>query len=495
MTIDKLLEHINLGEDSDIEFKSAKGGLPKSLWESLSAFANSSGGYIVLGVDETDGKFHLGSLGNPDGALKMFWDAHNNTQKLSASVCSEQDVSLMHIATSTVMIIHVPMTHRKQRPIFINGNPYTGTYKRNYEGDYRCSESEVRQMMRDASDEAQDYSIVEHYGLKDVDSETLKAYRNRFRSRQEDHPYLALEDLDFLKKIGAYRVDRHQNIEGLTRAGLLFFGTESSIMEVLPYFHLDYQEQLSKNPDERWSYRLTQDGTWECNLYNFYYRVYNRIIQDIEVPFALDSNGIRIGETHVHEGLRETLANTLMHADYHATKSITILKKPNEFVFQNPGRLRIDIKQLQHGGMSDPRNPYIQKMFQFLGVGEKAGSGFVKIIRAWEEQKWKMPQVEEKIGLDMTIITLSKGTLLQENSGAKVADSGGIPAEYRRIPADQERAVFDYLTLNGVITTKKTQELLQIKDSRAREVLKKMADKNLIVKFGNGKNTYYERVL
>lgn len=77
------------------------------------------------------------------------------------------------------------------------------------------------------------------------------------------------------------------------------FGKESSISEVYPYFHLDYREQLSSNSDERWNYRITQDGTWEANLYNFYFRVYNRLVQDVEVPFALDDEGIRIGETHI----------------------------------------------------------------------------------------------------------------------------------------------------------------------------------------------------
>jgi ATP-dependent DNA helicase RecG len=90
MTIEKLYEKINLGEEFDTEFKSAKGGLPKSLWESLSGFANTVGGYIVLGVDELDdGTFAIGGIKNPKSMLKTFWDNHNNSQKLSTSVCSE----------------------------------------------------------------------------------------------------------------------------------------------------------------------------------------------------------------------------------------------------------------------------------------------------------------------------------------------------------------------------------------------------------------------
>lgn len=80
MNQEELLKHIKLGENSDIEFKSAKGGLPKSLWESVSAFANTNGGYIILGVEENNGKFEVGSLKNSSTLIKSFWDLHNSSQ-------------------------------------------------------------------------------------------------------------------------------------------------------------------------------------------------------------------------------------------------------------------------------------------------------------------------------------------------------------------------------------------------------------------------------
>ena len=134
MTKTELLRYMTLGESSDIEFKSAKGGLPKSLWESVSAFANTHGGYIILGVEEISGKFELGSLKNAITLIKSFWDLHNSSQKVSSPICKESDVSVIQVGDSQVVTIHITAAHRTMRPVFINGNPYLGTYKRNSDG-------------------------------------------------------------------------------------------------------------------------------------------------------------------------------------------------------------------------------------------------------------------------------------------------------------------------------------------------------------------------
>ena len=489
MTLEQLYEKIHLGEEVDVEFKSAKGGLPKSLWESLSAFANTSGGYIVLGVDELDdASFVIGNMKDPKRLLKDFWDNHNNAQKLSVPICGESDVELIEIDDKTVMVIEVPETTREQRPLFLNGNPYIGTYKRNFEGDYRCSKAEVNQMIRDASDDAQDFDIVEKFDLDDVDAETLKAYRNRFRSRLSDHPYLALDDKEFLIKLGAYKKDRKNGFEGLTTAGLLMFGKESSISEAYPYFHLDYREQISDNSDERWSYRITQDGTWEANLYNFYFRVYNRLVQDVEVPFALDDEGIRIGETHVHEAIREVLANTLIHADHKTSKSIVIVKEREAMTFRNPGRLRITISQLYQGGVTDPRNPYIQKIFQFLGLGEKAGSGFEKILRAWKEQEWFRPLVYEKYDSDLTFVVLPMLSMIPEQVNESLIKL--IGNEYHKTD-ELQRLILVLAHQFSPINNNEISAYSTKHPTDVGEELKRMVKKGWLVSEGKGRGMRY----
>ena len=65
----KIKTFFNLDESAQVEFKSAKGGFPGSLWESYSAFANTDGGVIVLGVLEKNKQFYFDGLGNEQVAF------------------------------------------------------------------------------------------------------------------------------------------------------------------------------------------------------------------------------------------------------------------------------------------------------------------------------------------------------------------------------------------------------------------------------------------
>ncbi|MFR9542816.1 MAG: ATP-binding protein, partial [Rikenellaceae bacterium] len=60
--IDKIESLIIESESTEVEFKSAKGGFPRSFWETYSAFANTQGGVIILGVKEKNNKFSIDGL-------------------------------------------------------------------------------------------------------------------------------------------------------------------------------------------------------------------------------------------------------------------------------------------------------------------------------------------------------------------------------------------------------------------------------------------------
>ncbi len=409
----EILALLDWTEYEELEFKAAKGGVPKSLWETYSAMANTHGGVILLGV-ENDGT--VSGVADPAQIKRSFWDTINNRGKVSANLLTDADLAEVPHEQKTIIAIRIPQASRYQRPVFLEQNPLTGTYRRNFEGDYHCTEQEVGRMLSDRSEEPADSRILERFTLDDLDRPSLQQYRQRFASHTPTHPWLSEDDRGLLSKLGGWRRDRKNGLEGVTVAGLLMFGTDEAIREAIPQYHVDYREKLSTDPAIRWTDRLTADGTWSANLFQFYLRVIQRLALDLKLPFQLDADLFRRGETTVHEAIREALINALIHADYQGQGGIVVEKYSDRFEFSNPGSLLISFDQLLHGGISECRNKALQHMFMMIGGAEKAGSGVDKIRRGWESQHWRVPAVREQLQPDRVQWLLPMISLIPEES-------------------------------------------------------------------------------
>ena len=134
-------------ENNRLEAKRAVGGLPQSLWETYSAFANTSGGVILLGVEEhRDGSLHPVDLPDPPAILQDFWDIVNDPDKVSANILRDSDVKEVNLRGKHVIVIHVPKAPSGDLPVYLGNSPENGTFWRSGEGDFRCSPEEVLRM-------------------------------------------------------------------------------------------------------------------------------------------------------------------------------------------------------------------------------------------------------------------------------------------------------------------------------------------------------------
>ena len=147
-------------ENNRIEAKKSLGGLPHSIWETYSAFANTFGGIILLGVEEhKDKSFHPINLPNPQKLIEEFFYILNNTDKVSKNLLSDEDVNIITVDGKNIIAIEIPRAKRNDRPIFIGGN-ISESYRRNGEGDYKCTKEEISSMIRDASIETYDMQVL-----------------------------------------------------------------------------------------------------------------------------------------------------------------------------------------------------------------------------------------------------------------------------------------------------------------------------------------------
>jgi predicted HTH transcriptional regulator len=273
-------------ENNRLEFKSASGGLPHSLWETYSAFANTSGGVILLGVEEAkDTSVRTLPLKDPEKLVQEFWNTVNNRQKVSVNILSNKHVAIVEAAGNRIVAIEVPQANRRDKPVYIGPNPFTGSFRRDGEGDYHCTRNEVRNMMRDNADISQDQRIIEERSLDVFDYESVKRYRNRLAAVRPGHVWENLDDADFLRRLGA--VDTGEDGKSHpTGAGLLMFGFEYEIVHEFPEYFLDYQERM--DDVARWTDRfISNTGEWSGNIHDFYFHVQNRLTQDIKRPFRV----------------------------------------------------------------------------------------------------------------------------------------------------------------------------------------------------------------
>ena len=163
----------------------------------------------------------------------------------------------------------------------------------------------------------------------------------------------------------------------------------------------------------RWTHRIYPDGLWEANLYQFYVRVYNRLIQALPRPFMM-KDGVRLEETPAHDAVREALINCIVHQDVNAQGHIIVERTDDNLVFMNQGMMLVSRQQYFEGGRSICRNPTLQKMFMLLGRAEKAGSGVDKIVSGWQSLGWPIPTVTEETRPDYVVLTMQLGKTPQE---------------------------------------------------------------------------------
>lgn len=491
MQAQDILIALGLGEGKDWEFKSAKGGLPLSLWETYSAMANTDGGYIVLGVKQQDDSYVVIGLHDPAQARRDFWNTLNNRGKISANLLRDEDVFPREVQGKQLVVIRVPRASRYERPVYVGQNPLLGTYRRSYEGDYHCTEKEVGRMLADRSEEPWDSQILENFGLEDFDQANMSQYRQLFSARAPAHPWLSEGLMGFLKKLGAWREDRDTKRQGPTVAGMLMFGRGEAIRdpEAVPDFHLDYRERLSDDPEVRWTDRLTGDGTWEANVFQFFQRVLPKLTADLKIPFRLDPDLFRRDDTIVHEALREAVVNALIHADYRGQGGIVIEKYRSRFEISNPGTLLLPLEQVLKGGLSECRNKTLQTMFMMMGRGEKAGSGIDTIWRGWRSQQWRTPRIQETTRPDRVVLTLPMVSLLPEESLARLGQVFG-PRKLRVLGPLEVQALVT-ADVEGEVSNARMQEISSEHPADITRLLQGLARGEFLVQTGRKRGAVY----
>lgn len=467
---------LNVHEKYYIELKKAQ-ELPRSFWESYSSFANTCGGWIILGVLENRPQNEILGVANADKLLTSLWDQLSNPEKISFRCIGNEDVQLCVLNGKKVVIVYVNEAPESQKPVYINGK-LENTYIRTGDGDRLATREELQALLRNAHS-GQDSLPIPHFSLDDLDNDTVLSFKEKVHIRYPKKKYLEMSNEAFLTEIGACFLDRNTQKITLKKGTLLFLGKLNSIKELYPHFHLDYFNRRGNNP--RWIDRVSDDepSDYEMNLYNFYRIVYDKLRILLQEPFHMDSYQMRLPVSDFDETLRECLVNTLAHADYtQGYPSTKIDVYDGWFCFTNPGKMLISPRQFVAGGDSRPRNEIIMKMFRLLGASERQGFGGPLIFKSALVNNYRQPEIHTDI----------------EHTELKVWNID-LADSYPDLDTDEKNVLRFILKSRGPRSIREIAESLHINTYQARKITQSLVDGNRLQKLGNGPSTKYTVVI
>lgn len=390
MTKEELILKLNDLEWEDFEVKEAKSSVPKSCWETVSAFSNTAGGWLVFGVKEKGKTYEIQGVDNSEKIEQDFLNTLRG-DKFNTFIDTKQE--RYTIDNKVVLAFYIPVSSNK--PVYYNTQ--ANTFIRRSSSDQKARKNEIDAFYRDQTFGTKTAEVAPNTSQNDIDATSLKQYRDYMARFNPDVSYNRYDEAVFLKKLRILDNDQ------LTYSGLLFLGKRDAIEKHFPDFRIDLLEidgTSISDTTSNYSFRL---GEFE-NLWDYYFECFKRLKPEVDVAFQLTDQGFGQELSPGLKAIREALVNMLMHADYFAPGHSRIRIFTNHIEFYNPGGLPKPLEELKEKDLSLPRNPLITKLFRMVRLAENAGYGFDRIEANWKTYNNTAPEYDTSF--DATILKL-----------------------------------------------------------------------------------------
>lgn len=483
ITKDDVKKALSCQEGQCLEFKESKEHLSKEFWKTYSAFANTNGGLVLLGVQEDENKTAvIVGVDNPDKIRTELFSTLSNPTKVSLDVISQDNVQVFEIDNKYILSLYIPEAPINKKPVYING-AITSSFIRKHETDCKISEDELAALIRNKSEDL-DSELLEGYTIEDLDPASIANYKSRLSSRYPNQLFDNMSAEDFLKSIGIIAPDYndHRKLK-LRLGGLLFFGKYNAITSRLPHYFVDFQDKRGNG--ERWADRVhSGDLSFpDMNLFNYYNIVLEKLLNSINRSFQLDYKMERKSYADLDIALRETFVNMIVHADYLSDSTALLVEVHNPYyIFTNPGIMKIPAGSFFKCAQSHPRNNILIQLFTRLGAVERAGSGSQKIKSVVVKNDFKTPDISTT--LEKTVFRLWIA-----NAADVTPDLGDVEKEIYRI--------FNSNPYNRDSLSAREIEAIfpQYNHSKIMRALRTLHEKDLILKHGGNKNRTYSKAV
>ncbi|HEX5731681.1 MAG TPA: RNA-binding domain-containing protein [Blastocatellia bacterium] len=480
MNRDELIERLNGHEWNDVEFKTCQRGVGDSAYETVSAFANTGGGWLIFGVRERDGNYEVVGVLEVDKVQNDFLSALRAGGKLNKII--QATSYLIEEDGKAVLAFYIPEARRQDKPICLRENLRL-SYIRRGGCDERCTLAEIERFVREAADERYDGQTVDLDPEHCFDSDALRWYR-RMYGDQNHGQQSDLTDIEFLHHWGLVIEKEGQLLP--TKASLLLFGDTPYLLQILPrpvvdcqWINEDFSDVL---PDQRWDDRILSEvnliQTWR-SLVDFYRR-------HAETPFSIHPDRLQRDDTPPdYISFRESVINLLIHQDYadHNRKA-SIKFYRDRTVIWNPGDAFVKTEELLDPREKEVRNPRIVGTFRRIGLSDQAGTGVRAIFISWR-RLGHVPPVIHNNKTDKTFeLDLLKQELLSEQQLLFQASLG-----VRLSP--EEAAAFAFACHETSVHLIDVKAVTGLASPQAQAILDRLAVQALLERIESASQPYY----
>ncbi|WP_211279896.1 RNA-binding domain-containing protein [Bifidobacterium eulemuris] len=493
MTPQELYAALSRGEDISTEFKRCGSRPERDTFETICSFANRQGGSVFLGVDDN------GSiLGVDAGQIREIERNIANVISNPNTFNATPSVEFERVETEQGIVLRLwipigPSIYRFKGEVF----------DRRGDADVRVrDDSQIMMMYMRKQNMYSERRIYPYIGMDDLRLDTLHLVRDLIEARNSDHPWLRLNDEEFLRSAKLYGKDRSTGAEGFTLAAAMLLGTDELISDICPAYKTDAIVRLRDT--DRYDDRLIV----KTNLVEAYDMLMKFAKQHLPDPFILEGD-VTVSARDII--CRELVSNMLIHREYANPFIAKLIIDKNGIRTENASRAMFEGEVTLSNFEPTPKNPTIADFFHQIGRADELGSGTRKLTKYSALYSGAVPYLHEG---DVFVAQLQVPWNTQigaesYDSVGKVPDSvgrvpdsvGRVPDSVGRVPdsvgkvpdksSRQRQLVLDYLDAHEEITVAQAEVLLGVKQRRARDILNAMTRLGLVKRVGSARNTRY----
>ena len=455
-----LIEQIALGESKTLELKRE---LPSSeqIARTILAFANTSGGKLVIGVDDqrqiigivTDDIFAL-----QDKITSMIFDSCHPNILPEIYTLNHEDKLLLVIEVFRGNLL----------PYYLKKDgKNNGTYIRIGATNRKASLENIIDLERQRRNLAYDEEINYDVEFSSLDlAPLMKVFKEQGKS------------LDEQKLFSLKLAKEENNVLYPTNALLILLGKLEHCQVKCARFKGTTMDVFIDKKEYSGDIFFILENTQNFILNHINLR------GEISSLYRKDTYEIPV------VALREALINALIHRDYtNGGRDIKVGVYDDIVNIVSPGGFPNTITASDiEAGRSEARNKVIANVFKTLGLIEQWGSGIKRIKSSCLEHGLSVPQIAESG--DFVDVEIYR-PLVAEKASDRLQSVPDDTGRYRTIPSEQAELIRNYLQERERITAKEVENLLKIKKSWTREILKKLIEQKIISRKGSGPKIYY----